>query len=344
MEERALGVFWDVKCDSFGYKAKEMKGPMTKRGILSMLSSIYDPLGLASPFILRARRIVQDLFRDKLGWDDHISDEYIGRWEAWVSDLMEMTKVRIPRCIQPREALRSQLHHFCDASELAYGAASYLRVEYSDGSVSSTLVMAKSKLAPIKPLTIPRLELCGATLAARLDGMLRRELEFPLGPSHFWTDSTIVLQYLRNEERRYHTYVANRVAEIHSETEVAKWYHVPTDLNPADDASRGVEAGALGRGRWLNGPDFLVQPQESWPSLDILPPLSKEDPEVRTPKSQGKPTARSTGFAAITKEDKSPDSDPLAFLMARNSSWTRLRRVTAWLLLCKDRWSHEVLT
>ena len=107
-----------------------------------------------------------------------------------------------------------------------------------------------------------------------------RELEFLLGSSHFWTDNTTVLQYLRNEERHYHTYVANRVAEIRSETEVANWHYVPTNLNPADDASRGVEAGTLGQDRWLHGPDFLLLPQESWPSLDILPPLSMEDPDV----------------------------------------------------------------
>ena len=118
--------------------------------------------------------------------------------------------------------------------------------------------MAKSRLAPIKRLTVPRLELQAATLAARQNALLRKELDLDLGSSTFWTDSTIVLQYINNTEARYHTFVANRVAEIQETTDAKEWRHVPTQDNPADDASRGVPASSLSEARWLHGPKFFA--------------------------------------------------------------------------------------
>ena len=271
---------------------------------------------------------------ENLGWDSPVGEEYVARWKTWADDLATMTKVRIPRCLQPKKAKGCQLHHFADASEVACGVASYLRVVYGDGSVSSTLVMAKSKLAPIPQQTIPRLELCAAVMATRLDGQIKRELDIPLEASHFWTDSTIVLQYIRNEERRFLTYVANRVAEIRERTDIASWHHVPTQDNPADDASRGVKAQALGEKRWLHGPSFLLQPEKYWPHLDILPPLAQDDVETKAPHQR----PRSAVALAATLEAPQRASDPFEFLMERHSSWEKLLRATAWLLLCKERW------
>ena len=142
---------------------------------------------------------------------------------------------------------------------------SYLRSQDQEGKTYSYIVMAKSRLAPLKTLTIPRLELQAATLATRQDALLRRELDIELEPSQFWMDSTIVLQYIFNQERRFHTFVANRVAEIQGKTEVEQWHHVPTKDNPADDASRGVAAGSLGLPRWQHGPAFLLEPPRAWP-------------------------------------------------------------------------------
>ena len=213
-DDRALGVCWRVQKDHLSFQVQRMDQPLTKRGILSMLSSVYDPLGLASPFVLRARRIVQNLCRTKIGWDEPIPEMEREQWIQWVSSLQAMDKICVPRCLQPVPSVRRELHHFADASEIAYGVVSYLRVIATDGSVNCTIVMAKSRLAPIKKLTVPRLELQAATLAARPNALLRKELNLDLGTSTFWTDSTIVLQYINNTEARYHTFVANRVAEI----------------------------------------------------------------------------------------------------------------------------------
>ena len=221
LEERALGVSWDLDSDELFFKVGKMDKPLTRRGLLSMLSSVFDPLGLASHFILLARQIVQELCRAKLSWDVEIPQQQAEAWASWVRDLPGMCNVRFPRRVQDKSGeVTHELHHFSDASEVAYGVASYLRVTRPDGSASTQLVMAKSRLNPLKPLTIPRLELCAATLATRQDAMLSRELDVEIASSHLWTDSSTVLQYIRSENRRFHTYVSNRVTEIRGRTEL----------------------------------------------------------------------------------------------------------------------------
>ena len=280
-EDRALGVCWRVREDSLGFQAQRMEQPLTKRGVLSMLSSVYDPLGLASPFVLIARRIVQNLCQEKIGWDDPIPEKERKQWEQWISGLQDMKQISVPRCVQPFPPVQVELHHFSDASEVAYGVVSYLRVIAKDGRIECTLVMAKSRLAPLKRLTLPRLELQAATLAARQNALLRKELGLDLRPPTYWTDSTIVLQYISNTTARYHTFVANRVAEIQNATNIEEWRHVPTRENPADDASRGVSASDLSGSRWVHGPAFLKLPPEQWPSTPVIRPLDEAELEVK---------------------------------------------------------------
>jgi hypothetical protein len=291
VSERALGVLWDVKSDVFTYKISPacMSKPYTKRGLLSMLSSIYDPLGYASPFILKARKIVQDLFRIKAEWDDAIPSEQRSQWLEWVADLPNMERCQIPRCIKPIHfgpVINCQLHHFADASETAYGVVSYLRAENEEGEISSSLLMAKGRLSPLKILTIPRLELSAATLAVKQDGYIRREIDVEIHETHFWSDSTIVLQYIKSENRRFQTFVANRVAIIHDGSTPGQWHHVGTKENPADHISRGLSAEELSSSMWLNGPAFLTQDISHWPQSPTIPDLSANDPEEkRSPKA-----------------------------------------------------------
>ena len=280
-EDRALGVCWRVGDDSLGFQVQRMEQPLTKRGILSILSSVYDPLGLASPFVLIARRIVQSLCQEKVGWDDPIPEKEKEQWERWIDGLRDMKRISVPRCIQPFRPVQMELNHFSDASEVAYGVVSYLRVIAKDGRIECTIVMAKSRLAPLKRLTLPRLELQAATLAARQNALLRKELGLDLRPPTYWTDSTTVLQYISNTTARYHTFVANRVAEIQNATNVEEWRHVPTHENPADDASRGVSASDLSGSRWLRGPAFLRLPPEQWPSTPVIRPSDEAELEVK---------------------------------------------------------------
>ena len=321
-DDRALGVCWRVHEDHLSFQVQRMDQPLTKRGILSMLSSVYDPLGLASPFMLKARRIVQNLCRTKIGWDEPIPEMEREQWIQWVSGLQAMGKNCVPRCLQPIPSVHRELHHFADASEIAYGVVSYLRVITTDGSVNCTIVMAKSRLAPIKKLTVPRLELQAATLAARQNALLRKELDLDLGSSTFWTDSTIVLQYINNTEARYHTFVANRVAEIQETTDVKEWRHVPTQDNPADDASRGVSASSLSQARWLHGPEFLRLSPKRWPTAPTLRPISKDDPEIK----------EAVTFTAQTATTQSPVDK----LIDGISNWTQLVRSVACFTLIPE--------
>ncbi|KAL7834746.1 hypothetical protein SRHO_G00289930 [Serrasalmus rhombeus] len=189
-------------------------------------------------------------------------------------------------CMRPNnfgEPTCMQLHHFSDASEYGYGTATYLRMENKENQVSLAFILGKARVAHLKQTTIPRLELTVAVLAARLDKMLRRELHLDLQPSVFWTDSTTVSKYIANETRRFHTFVANRVAVIRELTSVAQWRYVSTKLNLADEASRGLSAEEfLACERWLKGPPFLLKGEEEWPTtIPDQPLVFVDDPEVK---------------------------------------------------------------
>ena len=182
--ERTLGVQWNVENDEFGFKVVAMKKPTTRRGILSVASSVYDPLGFLAPFTLSAKLMLQELCKKKIGWDEEIVGEELSRWEHWLADLPRLSEINVKRCYKPasfEEVNQVQLHHFSDASQYAYGAASYLRLVDADGNVHCSLVIGKSRLAPLKAITIPRLELSAAVVSVKLDSMIRRELDLPIG-------------------------------------------------------------------------------------------------------------------------------------------------------------------
>ena len=163
--------------------------------------------------------------------------------------------------MQPRSfdnIVSRQLHHFSDASQSGYGAVTYLRIVNGDGQIHCAFMIAKSRLTPLKTISIPRLELSAATVSIRLDRMMRKELQLPIDASYFCTDSTTVLKYINNEDKRFHTFVANRVAVVRDGSDPSQCRHVETKVNPADDASRGLTAYEfLGSTRLMNGSDFL---------------------------------------------------------------------------------------
>ena len=252
--ERALCVVWCVETDTFGFKVDvKLKSP-TRRGILSVVSSAYDPLGLAAPFVIPAKQLLQDLCRVNLEWDDPIPPEHKVRLERWMADLPKLPKffgnlgrsANVERCVKPAGFdlfSSSQMHHFPDASEIGFGSVSYLRLVNDQGDVHCSFLCAKSRVAPLKTLTIPRLELSAAVISVKQDKVLKRELEIPVSAqSVFWTDSTAGLRYVKNETRRYQTFVANQVAIIRDGSEPHQWKHVSREMNPADDASRGLTA------------------------------------------------------------------------------------------------------
>ena len=178
--ERALGLCWSVESDTFGFKIRVGSQPPTRRGILSMVSSIYDPLGFAAPFILPAKCLLQDLCRRGIGWDDAISESELNRWQKWLEDLPELQNLKIPRCFKPElfgKAISCQIHTYSDASQVGYGIVSYLRLINGEGRIHCSLLMGKARVAPLKKVTIPRMELTAATVAICITKMVVRQLE-----------------------------------------------------------------------------------------------------------------------------------------------------------------------
>ena len=319
--ERALGVCWNVESDCFEYKIVLRDKPLSRRGLLSIVSSIYDPMGFVCPFVLRAKKVIQNLTQAKLGWDEPLPEKELSLWLDWKEELPNLETLQISRCVRPQDfgpVTSVQLHHFADASEIAYGAVTYMRLEDGAGNVHCCILMAKSRLAPIKKMTIPRLELAAATVSVTLDVMLRRELSMPIDTSWFWTDSTLVLQYISSEDRRFKTYVANRVAAIRSNSTPGQWRHIESTDNPADDLSRGLPARELhDKTRWLEGPSFLRQAETSWPAASLpCQTLPKDDPEVKA--------------SSCLQQEKS--ESVIDKLIHGHSSWYRLKKSVAWLM------------
>ena len=211
--ERALGVQWAIESDMFGFRIVIKDQPLTRRGILSTISSVYDPLGIAAPFLLVGKKILQDLCRTKLGWDDEICEEFRVRWERWRGQLPALERFSMERCLKPNNfgvVVSRQIHSFSDASSTGYGQVSYLRMENERGDVHCAFLIGKARVAPVKTMTIPRLELTAATVSVRVVEMIARELDEPVNSRHFWTDSTTVLKYICNEKKRFQVFVADR--------------------------------------------------------------------------------------------------------------------------------------
>ena len=264
LTERALGVQWNVHTDTVGFKTVDKKKPASRRGILSVICSVYDPLGFVSPCILPAKAIQQDLCLKGLDWDDPIPETSKQKWEAWERELPKLEQFQIPRCFKPQEfsaVKRCELHNFSDASSRGYGAVSYLRQINTVGQVHCFLITAKSRLAPLKAMTIPRMELSAAVLATRLDRIIKQEVTLSIDQSTFWTDSTCVLRYIENKDKRFQTFVANRISAILDQSTATQWRHVDSIQNPADEASRGMTVEALLRGSLPKSvpPDFGLE-------------------------------------------------------------------------------------
>ena len=226
-----------------------------------------------------------------------------------------------------RVVKRVEWHVFSDASSCGYCACAYLRFVCVDGFVNCSLVMGKSHVAPPKIVSIPRLELTAAVVAAKLGNFIRREIEIEFDDVVFWTDAnSVVLRYIHNTATRFQTFVANRLELLHTLTAVNhQWRYVPTCENPADIASRGLSpVKAKNSDLWFHGPRFLRDVTSDWPKQpEFLEHFVETDPEIRTVK------------VCVTQLIE-PASDRIYELLRRYSSFHVLQRTVMWLLRYKQ--------
>ena len=223
--ERALGVQWCMESDVFEFRIVLNDKPPSRRGKLSVISAVYDPLDFAAPFTLPAKKILQDLCREGVGWDDTIPNQYQVIWAKWLGELPLLEQFKVNRCIKPAEfgtVVSQQIHLFSDASSAGYGFVAYLRLRDDSDRVYCTFLMGKARLATVKSVTMLRLELTAATVSIRVGELLRREVD---GDPEFvyHTDSTTVLRYIANEQQRFHVFIANRVQLIRDHSSPSQW-------------------------------------------------------------------------------------------------------------------------
>ena len=221
---------------------------------------------------------------------------------------------------------------FVDASEKAFAAVAYIRATSKSSAVHVSFVAAKVRVAPLKPLSIPRLELQAAVLGTRLADTITEQLDLPIGSTTFWSDSRTVLLWIKSEARLYKTFVAHRIGEIAETTDPSQWRWVPTKDNPADDATRGLASDELTLGsRWMTGPEYLQSPPEQWP-LDVKPAVADSSPSIEL---KGEFVATAVSSECV-RNAVLPDP-------SRFSSWMRLVRATAWVLRFVKILKHRAL-
>lgn len=258
---KILGVSWNRGTDIFEYtlNLSAVKQPITKRQILSDVAKLYDPLGWLAPVVVLAKILIQKLWKTRLQWDETVTGDLLVEWLTYREKLNNIKHISIPRWLHYSQKTKVELHAFADASKVAYGTAMYIRVIEED-QIYTTLVSAKTKVAPIeKEVSIPRLELCGAVLASKLLSEISQVMKVPKENLYAWSDSKIVLAWLKAGPGRWNTFISNRVSDILNILDYEQWGHVSTDTNPADYASRGLYATDLvDKELWWKGPKWLL--------------------------------------------------------------------------------------
>nr|XP_022907792.1 uncharacterized protein LOC111419242 [Onthophagus taurus] len=321
-----LGLEWDKRLDTLKLNTdflkdleKLLQEPITKRVMLSLAQRVFDPIGFTCPATLLPKLMLQKTWEKKIGWDVSVDLEIEETFRNWVKELNDLRTIEIPRWVRsgPGEAEQLSVHTFCDASQNAYAAVIFLRGVY-EGKVFIRLLAAKSRISPLKKITIPRLELLAAVVGARLYGSVRDGLAVE-ADNYFWSDSTTVISWIhRNED--WGTFVHNRVAEIRRTTHSDKWRFVPGILNPADLPSRGCGVKFLLHSGWWEGPRWLYGDPKSWPEHEGM---QYDELEINREKKK-----KITSSLLNTGDHMNEDELHLTYF----SKYLKTRRMIAWIL------------
>lgn len=324
--EKILGLSWDADADMLVFRCQFNRVPPdvlacerrpSKREMLSITMSVFDPFGMLANYMLCAKLLLQETWTIGVDWDAPIPDVIHGRWLAWQQELPRIATCRLPRCYSPwlMTSKDVQLHVFADASELAFAAVAYWRIGRPDGGWDVAFVTGKTRCAPKKLLSVPRLELQAAVLAVRLSVAIRSAHDVNNVRVAFWSDSRTVVCWIRSHHRRYKPFVAHRIAEILEDSTVTEWRWIPTGENVADDATRPAWPPKFDAGsRWLCGPVFLQRPGEAWPL----------EPDVDVEGELPEQVTQSRIMHVVEKDSWVP--------LSKFDEFVRLKRMTAWML------------
>lgn len=341
---KTLGVLWNAENDVFTFTSNPPPSEMrlTKRSFLSKIAALFDPLGLLAPYTVRAKILLQEIWRKGIDWDQELDEELSKVAFNWFDELNDINKVFTDRCLRygPEEiVVKTELHTFVDASMKAYGAVVYLRSTYQSGAVSVRMISSKSKVAPLTATSIPRLELMAAILGLHLSETVAKSLELDLQQTVFWSDSMNVLWWIRGQSRTFKPFVANRIGEIQTKTEPRQWRHVPTDKNPADMISRGVTLDKLQSSDWWNGPLYLQNTETHWP-VNKFDKSAESQTELKKIYVDRESAQSNIEMTAMTVEERGVESSENCEINNTNiwrldttrfSSWVNLTRVSAWV-------------
>lgn len=316
---KTLGMKWTPITDKLHFTIDmsklSHKNRITKRQLLSDASKLYDPCGLLSPITIKSKIMMQQIWKEKVDWDDYVSEQTQTEWNVYKNDLPSIESIKLDRWLKVTPNAIVSLHGFCDSSEQAMAALVYV-VQKCDNFASSMLICAKTRVAPLSPVTIPRLELNGAVLLANLMNRVAENLNVSKANIHLWTDSSIVLCWLRKHPSTLKTFVSHRVKEIQSLYGENHWRHVRTHENPADIASRGALPSELKDNiLWFNGPSWLKLPEKNWPKLLPIAPANIDWEE--------KPNVHINALTVIQSESE---------IMLRYDDLIKLLRITSIIL------------
>lgn len=282
-----LGLGWTPSSDTLHFPVKGFSHGddkiITKRFIMSNAFKIFDPLGVLSPVVVLPKIMLQKLWQHKLEWDQPVPQDIKNDWTKFANNVKWLSNLRIPRLALGDSPKSIELHSFSDASQSAYGACIYLRTISSNDNVTIRLLCAKSKVAPLKPTSIPRLELCSALVAAKLSKSVLDSLGYKPAKIIHWCDSSVVLSWIKGDASKLKIFVANRISEIKELTSFKAWRYVPTESNPADLISRGVDSKRLiSMSLWWTGPDYLLKDESEWPVLNAKTLCSLPETKVNS--------------------------------------------------------------
>lgn len=330
---KTLGVQWIASEDNFQFRSPEIScnSEISKRTVLKRIASIFNPIGFAAPYIIRGKMLLQEIWISGCDWDEPLDTDLQFKIKCWLDEKPILDNLRLPRCLQfTQDTELLTIHTFVDASTEAYGAVLYIRHEKYSGEILTRFIAAKACVAPLKAISIPRLELTAAVLGLRLTEEVSKTLKIPISDVTFWSDSMNVLWWVRNHSRNFKPFISNRVGEIQTKSKPEQWRYVPTELNPADYITHGLTAvDLLNKATWLNGPEFLLTCENQWPEnkVEKLQAAEKEEHKLKVSSHVSLVT---TDRQLIGQEALDMTNSINRLDVERYSDWNHMVKIYAW--------------